>query len=235
MVVDGKLFKPGNALPDNTLFVVEQIPGLMVGKDISIELAEGHFGSFNVPYHHEIYVASGYPYIDKLERKTTYTEYQMAPRAQIFRRDQTDVKDIESFKVLMRSNSTLFFRNYYSYFLNIYTYFMLLIFIVLILIVDYKTDPLSGGDPMNAICSRGDLRSSPYADGGYDTKVSSVNMLTNASNSLVMAAYIINGPTSQNLPPFVWSTSGLTDRHVGHPDVFKFEFEYVTGQAPVIV
>ena len=46
MVVDGKLFKAGNALQENTLFVVEQIPGLMVGKDITIELAEGHFGSF---------------------------------------------------------------------------------------------------------------------------------------------------------------------------------------------
>lgn len=105
MIVDGKLFKAGNALPENTLFVVEQIPGLMVGKDISIELAEGHFGSFNVPYHHEIYEASGYPYIDRLDRATTYTQYQMAPRAQIFRRDQTAVKDMESFKVLMRSNS----------------------------------------------------------------------------------------------------------------------------------
>ena len=93
---------------------------------------------------------------------------------------------------------------------------------------------------MNAICSRGDLRSSPYADGGYDTKVSSVNLLTTPTSTprnstLLMAAHIINGPTSQNLPPFQWSTSGLTDRHVGHPDVFLFDFEYVTGVAPATV
>ena len=91
---------------------------------------------------------------------------------------------------------------------------------------------------MNAICSRGDLRSSPVADGGYDTKVSSVNLLTSSTSnksSLLIGAHIINGPTSQNLPPFQWSTSGLTDRHVGQPDVFLFEFEYVTGLAPATV
>lgn len=122
----------------------------------------------------------------------------------------------------------------YSYLiLLLYLYFYSYLHITFIL--DYKTDPLSKGDPMNAICSRGDLRSSPYADGGYDTKVSSVNMMADSKNSVLMAAYIINGPTSQNLPPFKWSSSGLTDRHVGHPDVFSFEFEYVTGQAPATV
>ncbi len=36
---------------------------------------------------------------------------------------------------------------------------------------EYKTDPYSDGDPMNSICSRGDLRSTPFAGGCIDTKV----------------------------------------------------------------
>ena len=47
MIVDGKLFQPKNALQPNTLFVIEQIPGLMVGKDVTNELERGHFSSYN--------------------------------------------------------------------------------------------------------------------------------------------------------------------------------------------
>ncbi len=47
MVIDSKLFKPGNALPPNTLFVVEQIPGLMAGADVTNELVRGYWPSYN--------------------------------------------------------------------------------------------------------------------------------------------------------------------------------------------
>ena len=47
MVIDGKLFRPGNALQPNTLFVVEQIPGHVAGSDASDILAKGYWGSFN--------------------------------------------------------------------------------------------------------------------------------------------------------------------------------------------
>ena len=47
MVIDSKLFKPGNALPPNTLFVVEQIPGLMAGADGTNELVRGYWPSYN--------------------------------------------------------------------------------------------------------------------------------------------------------------------------------------------
>ena len=43
-------------------------------------------------------------------------------------------------------------------------------------------------------------------------------------------ASIINGPTSQDQPMFVWSTSGLDNSeniHLGQPDVFDFEFELI--------
>ena len=48
---------------------------------------------------------------------------------------------------------------------------------------DYKNDIYSMGDPMNAICSRGDLRAKPTASGCYDTKVK-VNL------SYILQSYI---------------------------------------------
>ena len=47
------------ALPPNTLFVVEQIPGQVAGGDVTDQLVEGFWPSYNVPYHKDIYVASG--------------------------------------------------------------------------------------------------------------------------------------------------------------------------------
>ena len=42
---------------------------------------------------------------------------------------------------------------------------------LLMMIVDYTNDPYSEDDPINAICSRGDLMKEPEAGGCYDTKV----------------------------------------------------------------
>lgn len=109
MILDTKLFIPGDALPDNTLFVVEQIPGMLVGKDATKELERGYFSSFNVPYHHEIYEASGYLDIDAKNGKLPYTEYQMAPRSSIFRRDQYMAGSIQGMQKVMRENGKLFF------------------------------------------------------------------------------------------------------------------------------
>ena len=50
MVLDGKLFKPGNALQKNTLYVIEQIPGLVVGGDATNELEKGYWSSYNGKY-----------------------------------------------------------------------------------------------------------------------------------------------------------------------------------------
>ncbi len=47
MLVDTKLFQAGSALQPNTLFVVEQIPGLVVGSDVTDELERGYWPSFN--------------------------------------------------------------------------------------------------------------------------------------------------------------------------------------------
>ncbi|EGD71986.1 phospholipase B-like protein B, partial [Salpingoeca rosetta] len=50
MVVDLNKFTPGQPLPDGTLWVGEQIPGLVEYADMTGQLAKGYWPSYNVPY-----------------------------------------------------------------------------------------------------------------------------------------------------------------------------------------
>lgn len=75
--------------------------------------------------------------------------------------------------------------------------------------LEYKTDPYSDNDPMDAICSRGDLESPPQSGGCTDSKVTNYNMAKN------LTAHIRNGPTHQDVAPFQWSTSPFTIPHTG--------------------
>jgi hypothetical protein len=137
-VINVGKFVPGQALPSDLLWIVEQVPGLVVSGDATELLALGHFPSYNVPFWREIYDISGYK--EQLERRVAANngtlgelsglDWQLAPRAKIFRRDAGKVVDMDSFLELMRSNA-------------------------------YKTDPYAAGSPWNAICSRGDLAGSP--------------------------------------------------------------------------
>ncbi|CAL1534213.1 unnamed protein product [Lymnaea stagnalis] len=102
MVIDLKLIKLGQPLPDNTIWVAEQIPGLVVAEDLTPILRAGYFPSYNIPFFEEIFNKSGYPEYVKVHG--TEFSYQLAPRAKIFRRDQSKVKDMKSMKAVMRSN-----------------------------------------------------------------------------------------------------------------------------------
>ena len=62
----------------------------------------GYWPSYNVPFYEEVYNRSGYP--DVVKTRGTDYSYQLAPRAKIFRRDQGNVKDMESMKAIMRYN-----------------------------------------------------------------------------------------------------------------------------------
>jgi len=102
MIIDQKLFTPKQPLMPDTLWVIEQIPGLVVGGDVTRELERGYWSSYNVPYWIEIYNKSGYP--DVAKRGGAEVTYQLAPRAKIFRRDEGTVVDNDSFQKLMRFN-----------------------------------------------------------------------------------------------------------------------------------
>ncbi|XP_071963948.1 phospholipase-B 81-like [Antedon mediterranea] len=101
MIIDRKKISK-TRIDDGALWVVEQIPTLVESGDQTAILRAGYWPSYNVPFYENIYKLSGYPEVVK-ERGTSYS-YQLAPRAKIFRRDQSSVVDIESFKAILRYN-----------------------------------------------------------------------------------------------------------------------------------
>lgn len=193
VVLDLKKIKLKERIEDNALWIVEQIPGYVASGDQTPILREGYWPSYNVPFYEDVFNISGY---SKRAENDTHYSYELCPRAKIFRRDQANVKDLQSMMKLMRSN-------------------------------DYKNDPYSGGNPMDAICSRGDLLSpQPIAGGCYDTKV------TNFTSSLSLTSWGENGPTYESLPPFNWKTTAAKSLHLGQPTLYKFGFQKMSPSVP---
>jgi Phospholipase B len=204
MITDLKLFTPGSQLKPYTLVEVEQIPGLVVWSDVTQLLAMGYFPSFNVPFQPEIYEKSGYPeMIRKHVGKYPATAEELG--------------DLAGLDWQLAPRMTIFRRDQAKVmadadFLSILRY------------NDYKNDPYAGGDPWNAICSRGDLASSGSPDGCLDTKAGSY------ARFAAKQTYVINGPTTGSipgkgtLPPFAWTQFPNTP-HAGLPPVYNFEFE----------
>eukprot|EP01012_Entosiphon_sulcatum_P050606 TRINITY_DN69491_c0_g1_i1.p1 TRINITY_DN69491_c0_g1~~TRINITY_DN69491_c0_g1_i1.p1 ORF type:complete len:546 (+),score=119.16 TRINITY_DN69491_c0_g1_i1:26-1663(+) len=102
MVVDFNLFQPYQPLQDNTLWVVEEIPGMIPGSDQTATLRRGYWPSYNVPFYPQTFTASGFANL--AARGVPSASYELAPRANIFRRDQGSVVDFESYKHIMRYN-----------------------------------------------------------------------------------------------------------------------------------
>ena len=145
------LFQPGRALQPNTLWVMEQIPGFMMGSDQTHLLSFGYFPSYNVPFFREVYDRSGFDEVaGRLGGSVPGLDFQLAPRALIFRRDQGSVTNMTSFQRVMRYNN-------------------------------YPADPLSAGHADYAICARGDLVSAPRPGGCIDTKALSYSSFRNGS------------------------------------------------------
>jgi len=86
---------------------------------------------------------------------------------------------------------------------------------------DYKHDPISKGDPSYAIAARSDLKHPPYAEGGYDSKMSSWRHVTHSRTAFGRA-----GPTHDELAPFCWLEGEKFARmtHEGHPHCFNYSW-----------
>uniref|UniRef100_A0A8C8R7D0 Phospholipase B-like n=1 Tax=Pelusios castaneus TaxID=367368 RepID=A0A8C8R7D0_9SAUR len=179
MIVDYNTFLPGKeGLQHGVLTVLEQIP-----------------------YFEEVFNASGN--LELVKKYGDWFTYDKNPRAQIFRRNQTLVRDMDSMIRLMRFNNFL----------------------------KDPLSRCQGCDPPqnaeNSISARSDLNPAngtyPFAalrqrsHGGTDMKVTSYAMAK--SYSLIAAS----GPTWDDVPPFQWSTSPYSNLlHMGHPDLWKF-------------
>jgi len=86
---------------------------------------------------------------------------------------------------------------------------------------DYLHDPLSLGDPGNAISSRFDLErwgNNSFPFGGLDSKFTNSRMMSNFS------CIAVSGPTWQSLPPFSWSGEWGFVPHPGQPELWKFDW-----------
>lgn len=205
MIVDFNQFTPGTALKPGTLWVVEEIPGLVEGADETETLSRGYWPSYNVPYFPEVYKRSGY----NDGRLGPDGQYQLAPRAKIFRRDENKVVDMDSFKRLMR------YANYSD---------------------PYARKEDGEVDYFAAVCFRGDFAHDPRVRlvGCYDTKVTSYS-----HGFWNLSAEIVNGPSSivndgtdgkSGNKAFSWRPVDNSTPHVGLPETFNFSFIYTAPQ-----
>lgn len=216
MVLDYNLYEAGTmgaSLPDNLLWVAEQIPGNVTSADVTDHLRnDGFWSSYNTPYFTNIFDLSGYPAL--VEEFGPFFSYANTSRAEIFRRNYTNVTDLPSMQALMRYN------NWQNDPLST--------------IPDCTVcDPARS--PMLAIASRGDLvptnvklPNNSYADyfsisafGAVDCKITSSAMISN------LQGVIINGPTTYNNQPiFSWSTMFAGQQPVGAPNSYNFSWQY---------
>ncbi|KAL1776026.1 phospholipase B-like 1 [Sigmodon hispidus] len=103
MVLDLKKVHIKNRLDKGALYIVEQIPTYVEYSDQTNVLRKGYWPSYNIPFHDKIYNWSGYPLL--VQKLGLDYSYDLAPRAEIFRRDQGKVTDMASMKYIMRYNN----------------------------------------------------------------------------------------------------------------------------------
>eukprot|EP01118_Nematostelium_gracile_P000397 TRINITY_DN1042_c0_g1_i1.p1 TRINITY_DN1042_c0_g1~~TRINITY_DN1042_c0_g1_i1.p1 ORF type:complete len:522 (+),score=135.38 TRINITY_DN1042_c0_g1_i1:111-1676(+) len=102
MVVDYNEWQEGSE--ENVLWVVEQIPGTVAAADVTdVLFSQGYWASYNIPYFESIYNMSGYPAM--YEKFGNEWSYESCPRANIFRRNETNVVNVKSMQNLMRYNN----------------------------------------------------------------------------------------------------------------------------------
>jgi len=195
MVLDYKLFTPGRPLQPNTLWIAEQITGYVISGDVTdVVKKQGYWASYNIPYFPFIYNISGYPaYFQKYGNSYSYS---MCARAQIFRRDQSSVKDMETMKRIMRYNEWQTDP----------------------LSLQDACRGISARCDLNPPWVQNSLNGY-VAFGGIDCKVTDNKMVKRLESSAV------SGPTWDSQPPFAWTHQWKDVPHHGQPDLFAFHFE----------
>ncbi|GIL42922.1 hypothetical protein Vafri_750 [Volvox africanus] len=200
MILDSKRFIPHTELQPGLLRVVEQMPGFHKTADVTAELSRGYWPSYNVAYFPEVYDAAGYPdMIARLEEK--------GPKKYAF--------SIRLLKYQIAPRAAIFRRDQgqvdtLEHLKHIMRY------------NNWQKDPYAEGNPVGAVCARGDLAQGDdaLAKGCYDSKVTSASLIAK------MESEVVGGPTAQGQPPFSWSDPHWAKLpHRGMPDTFDFSFE----------
>jgi len=201
MVVDYKLFVPGEELQPGTFWVLEQLPGYVERGDVTEVLANRTFWpSYNSPYFPDVFNMSGN--WDLMEKLGDWFSYSRTPRAQIFARDAPGVADMEGMIKLMRYN---------NYTLDP-------------LSACNCTPPYSAENGISARCDLNPRNGSyPFGALGHRSHGGTDMKVTSSSLALALEFVAQSGPTWDPLPPFRWSDQDFKDTpHVGHPDLWQF-------------
>jgi len=97
-----KIISPG------ALYIVEQLPGSCDVQEVTDVLKKGYWPSYNTPFIEAVREKSGVNDAIKKDPSMKVTgDYYTCARAKIFRREQSKVKDIETYKNLIRFNNYL--------------------------------------------------------------------------------------------------------------------------------
>ncbi|KAG2499896.1 hypothetical protein HYH03_002184 [Edaphochlamys debaryana] len=205
MIVDVNRFVPHQELQPGLLWVLEQLPGMIKAADMTDELVRGYWPSYNVAYFPEIYEAAGYPnMIDRLveEGAKKHAFSIRLLKYQIAPRAAIFRRDQGAVSDLEGLKRLMRYN-------------------------DFKSDPYAEGNPVGAVCGRGDLAKgdAAMAKGCYDSKVTTASMLKR------MEADVVAGPTTQGQPPFSWSDPRWSDLpHRGMPDTWDYSYERMTAK-----
>jgi len=194
IVVDMKKFTSGKPLSPGTLWIIEQIPGYMVGADQTAHLqSTGYWASYNIPFYPFIYNISGYPTVDNS------TSHEFCARANIFRRDQNKVVDMSSMKDIMRYNEWQTDP----------------------LSLGDACRGIAARCDLNSPtpCSTAiKTLNGASAFGAIDGKITSNELST------TLSADIISGPSWDSQPPFAWTRQWKNKTHLGLPSLFNFSW-----------
>ena len=108
-ILDLKLIDTKNKkIAPGALYIVEQLPGSCDFEDVTDILKKGYWPSYNTPYIYSVREKSGI--IDAVNQNPNLTigdDYDMCFRAKIYRREQSKVKDIVTYKNFIRYNDYL--------------------------------------------------------------------------------------------------------------------------------
>ncbi|EGG24025.1 hypothetical protein DFA_06163 [Cavenderia fasciculata] len=179
-------------LQPNTLWIIEQMPGACVSADVTNYLALGYWPSYNRPFFPEVFEAMGYPWY--LNKYGDIFSYQLNPRSNIFRRDQSSVYSLTDMQAIMTSNMYRVDPFSDGYPGNA---------------IASRYD-LGGGPPILDWYYKG-------AHGAIDSKITSSSLVPN------LECVAISGPpVTGDCPPFSWSNGWENIPHDGLPNTFDF-------------
>ena len=210
MIVDYKLYTTGvtpHKLPDHLLWICEQLPDIIVSRDMTEVLRrQQYWSSYNIPYFKEIYERGGYPELTQKYGK--YFSYELCSRALIFKRDHKRANHLESVMHLMRSND--FPNDPLSQYEGCRPKYS----------ADLAIAARNDLNDPNGVYSIPVLGLRPR--GAIDAKVTSNDLMRNYS------MFAVSGPTHQSLPPFEWTASNIKGiKHEGQPNKWQFDPIYI--------